>query len=219
MKAFISYATEEKHWGANARLVLTELGLTPFLAHDDIAVSQQWQKRIAEELNEAAVFVALLSKAFRASDWCSQETDWIAARPDVVVVPLSIDGTNPYGFISHIQARRIQSDSDLNTALTEVLLREMPRISIPRVIQRVGGARSFRGAESYLQPLVPHFASLTDLEASSLADAATRNGQVWDAGLCRIEYLPQFLRLNRQRITPEQFNELATKIEYDGNGA
>jgi hypothetical protein len=219
MKAFISYATEEKHWGAQAKEVLTELGFTPFLAHDDIAVSQQWRNRIAEELNEATVFVALLSKAFRASDWCSQETGWIAGRPSILVVPLSIDGTNPYGFISHIQARRIQSDSDLNTALTEVLLREMPRTAIPRAIQRVAGARSFREAEANLKPLVPHFASFTDSEAGSLVEAASRNGQVWHAGLCRVDYLPLFLRLNRQRISPDQFNKLATKIEYDGNGA
>jgi hypothetical protein len=122
MNAFISYATQEKHWGANVRVVLAELGLTPFLAHDDTAVSQQWQKRIQEELGKATVFVALLSKAYRESDWCSQETGWIASRSEVIIIPLSIDDTNPFGFISHIQARRIRSDGDVNIALTEVLL-------------------------------------------------------------------------------------------------
>ena len=68
-------------------------------------------------------------------------------------------------------------------------------------------------------PLVPHFASFNQAEATSLAQAAIENRQVWDAGLCRTEYLPQFLRLNRSQISPDQFTALASKIEYGDKGA
>ena len=219
MRAFVSYATEEKIWASHARKTLEALGLAPFLAHDDIEVSAEWQKRIAQELDEASVFVAILSRAFKFSNWCSQETGWIASRKGVVVIPLSIDGTTSYGFISHIQSRRMTSEQELDTALTDVLLREFPRLMIPHVINRVRGARSFRDAEFYMRPLVPHFASFDQAEATLLAQAAIENAQVWDAGLCRTEYLPQFLRLNRSQISPVQFTALASKIEYNDKGA
>jgi hypothetical protein len=219
MKAFVSYATEEKVWASYARRTLEALGLAPFLAHDDIEVSAEWQKRITEELAEASVFVAILSRAFKASNWCSQEIGWISSRQGVVVIPLSIDSTTSYGFISHIQSRRMTSEQDLDTALTYVLLGKFPRLVIPQVINRVRGARSFRSAEFYIRPLVPHFAFLDQPEATSLAQAAIENGQVWDAGLCRTEYLPQFLRLNRTQISPDQFTALASKIGYNDQGA
>jgi hypothetical protein len=217
MKAFISYASEEKQWGSYARRTLEELGMSPFLAHEDIAVSQEWQKRIAQELNDATIFVALLSKAFLASDWCSQEIGWIAARANVLVIPLSIDGTIPYGFMSQIQSQSIASEKDLDNALTSVLIRERPEKAIPAAIKRLEYARSFREAESRMQPLVKRFPTLTDNQAVNLVNAAIKNHEIWDAGRCRSEYLPQFLRLNQSRIAPEQFNLLATKIEYDGN--
>jgi hypothetical protein len=215
MKAFLSYATEDKVWGGHARTTLQALGMSPFLAHDDIEVSVEWQERIKEELSDAPIFVPILSRAFKASNWCSQEAGWIASRQGVVVIPLSIDETTSYGFISHIQSRRMKSAEDVDTTLAEVLLRRFPRFVIPHVIIRVRRARSFNAAEAYMRPLVPHFASFELSDATSLAQAAIENGQVWNAGDCRTQYLPQFLRVNRDRIPPDQFNALAAKIEYD----
>ena len=110
------------------------------------------------------------------------------------------------------------SEQALDTALTEVLLRQFPRLVIPKVINRVRGARSFNAAEFYMRPLVPYFASLDPAEATALAQAAIENSQVWVAALCRTEYLPQFLRLNRHQISPDQFTALASKIEYNDSG-
>jgi hypothetical protein len=215
MKTFLSYATEDKVWGGYARMTLQALGMSPFLAHDDIEVSAEWQERIKQELSDSPIFVPILSSAFKASNWCSQETGWVASRQGVVVIPLSIDGTTSYGFISHIQSRRMKSSEDVDTTLAEVLLRRFPRIVIPHVIIRVQRARSFNAAETYMRPLLPHFASFELSDATSLAQAAIDNGQVWNAGDCRTQYLPQFLHLNRDRIPPDQFDALAAKIEYD----
>jgi hypothetical protein len=214
VKTFISYASEDKEWAGKARSILDQLGAKPFLAHKDIAVSQEWLEEIAAELADASVFVAFLSRAFRNSDWCSQELGWIASRANIVKIPLSLDGTMPYGFISHLQAQVIRSESELDAILTSVLLREKPRETISAAIKRAGCAQSFRIAEIRLQPLVQHFSSLTNSEAASLANTAIQNSQIWDAGLCRTEYLPQFLKLNRNRIDPEQLHLLASRIEY-----
>ena len=219
MKAFISYANEEKHWGGYARKTLEALEMAPFLAQEDIAVSQEWKQRIVEELNDAAVFVAILSKAFVASKWCSQELGCIASRTAVLVIPLSLDDTITYGFLSHVQSERITTEKDLDRVLTGVLIREKSETVIPAAIKRLRNVCSWREAEFRMQPLVEHFARFTDTQTADLVDAAIQNSEIWNAALCRLEYLPLFLRINKSKITADRFNHLAERIGYEENTA
>lgn len=46
--AFISYSHEDRKYGAQAKSVLSEVGIEAFLAHEDLHVSDEWQKRILE---------------------------------------------------------------------------------------------------------------------------------------------------------------------------
>ena len=70
MKAFISYSIKDKKSGAAVKSVLEEIGVESFLAHDDLHVSEQWKKRILDELRACSIFIPILSKSFRTSDWC-----------------------------------------------------------------------------------------------------------------------------------------------------
>src|SRR5688572_27434145 len=107
MRAFISYSTKDKHWAGAVKLALSTYGFEGFLAHEDLQVSDIWKSKILDELQRCSVFVPLLSAAFRASDYAPQEIGVIAARTDVHVMPISIDETCAYGFISHIQSTRV----------------------------------------------------------------------------------------------------------------
>ena len=49
-KAFISYAHTDRKYGGQAKAVLAEVGIAAFLAHEDLAVSEEWRERIIEEL-------------------------------------------------------------------------------------------------------------------------------------------------------------------------
>lgn len=95
MGAFVSYSVEDKAMGAVAKACLETHGFDCFLAHDDLQVSEEWKDRILAELRQADVFVTLLSGAFVDSKWCAQEVGVIVSRPDVLIVPLSLDGTPP----------------------------------------------------------------------------------------------------------------------------
>ena len=198
MRAFISYAVAEKDFGGATKQALETLGVECFLAHEDIRISEEWKARIVQELQEVNIFVALLSAKFKASEWCSQELGFIVSRPDVVIIPLSIDGTIAYG--SHIQAQHFRSESEISTIVEHAMYVKKPRQMIPIQIGRVRGAGSFRGAEAAVRPLVPFFRSFTDTEVVDFADAAVNNGEVWDAALCRSEYLPKFVAANAKRI-------------------
>src|SRR5437867_544945 len=107
VKAFISYSHQDRVFGAQAKGVLGEVGIDAFLAHEDLEVSEEWRKRIVVELRQCELFVPILSRRFLESDWAPQEIGFIVSRDDIVVAPLSIDGTVPRGFISHVQSRRI----------------------------------------------------------------------------------------------------------------
>lgn len=210
-RAFVSYSVEKKEAGAAAKACLSQFGYECFLAHDDLRVSEEWKRRILEELVLADVFVALLSKEFMASKWCGQELGFIVSRPHVLVVPLSLDGTTPYGFIEHLQSKRVHK-GNLASVLEEVLYRKRPRQMIPAQIDRVRSAGSFRGAEALVQPLIPHFALFSDEDVDAFVRAAAGNSEVWSAGRCASEYIPEFVRVNGSRIAAATAQELAAVL-------
>lgn len=212
MDAFVSYSVEDKAMGAVTKASLEAHGFDSFLAHDDLQVSEEWKDRILEELRQVDVFVTLLSCSFVGSKWCAQEVGFIVSRPEVLIVPLSLDGTTPYGFISHLQGIRVRDESHLAATLEEVLFRRRPRRMIHKQIEKVRAARSFRGAEAVVKPLVQHFALFSDDEVNAFASAAASNYEVWDAGLCRSQYIPDFVRVNGPRIAAAQVGELKAVI-------
>ncbi len=73
LKAFISYSTDDKNIAGQVKTVLNEHGIVAFLAHDDIHVSQEWKDRLIQELNETNIFIPLLSRSFKESDWAPHD--------------------------------------------------------------------------------------------------------------------------------------------------
>jgi hypothetical protein len=213
MRAFISYSVAEKEWGGRIKQALESIGVRCFLAHEDMQVSEEWRARIIEELREVDIFVTVLSERFKASEWCSQEVGFIFSRPEVVIVPLAIDRTTPYGFLATLQGCYVADEGRVPVILEEVLFRKKPRQMIPMQIRKVGDASSFRGAEAAVRPLVPHFRLFSDDEVVAFAEAAARNYEVWDASLCRSEYIPAFVLANGRRIPENLRAELKACID------
>jgi hypothetical protein len=213
MEAFVSYSVEDKVMGGAVKTALEGHGFHSFLAHEDLQVSEEWKERLLEELKQVNVFVALLSKSFAASKWCAQEIGFIVSRPDVLIIPLSLDGTTPYGFISHLQGILVRDEFNVGAVLEEVLFRRRPRLMIPKQIEKVLRARSYRGAEALVRPLVPHFAKFSVEEEEAFAMAAASNHEVWDAGACREEYIPEFVRVCRTRLSAARAAQLKEVIE------
>ena len=213
MDAFISYSTRDKQSAHETKKALTNAGFSTFLAHDDLQVSEEWRDSIIDELKICSIFVVLLSANFKASEWCAQEIGFIVSRPEVLVVPLSLDGTVSFGFISKLQSKRIHSDDQIAEVLHGVLLKKRPHMTIPRWIKRVENARSFRGAEAIVKPLVPLFPVFTSDEITAFLEAALANSQVWDAGDCTADYLPAFARMHWAKIAKKHRKELLKKVQ------
>jgi hypothetical protein len=213
--AFISYSHADRKWGAQAKATFGEVGIQAFLAHEDLKVSEEWQERILEELRKCEIFVPLLSSNFLASKWAPQEAGFIISRPEVAIAPLSIDGTTPFGFLSHFQSRRIPAEGITIELLVAPLARLFPRKILPGMIQIAGDAGSFRYAEATMRPLVPLFPLFTPDEAQALAEASVENGQIWSAALCRSEYLPELIRTQGPNIKAKTLRALKYQVKND----
>ena len=80
-----------------------------FMAHDDLKASDDWKKRILEEIKRANLFVAILSENYVKSAFCMQESG-IAGFRKMVICPISIDKTISPGVMDHIQSIRVDPE-------------------------------------------------------------------------------------------------------------
>jgi hypothetical protein len=214
MKAFISHSSSEQDVAVALKSVLEDLEIEPFLAHNDIRASQQWSEQILSELNNCDVFVGLLSRAFKRSDWCAQETGAAILRRDaIVIIPISLDGTKPYGFLSHYQCHSVLDGEVPSSVILDAVSTKWPSHVIDTLIRGLDRAHSFRAAETLIAPLVPYFDQLTRAQAGQIAKKAVENGQIWSANLCRESYLPTFLRMNRRRLPANLLNALQYQVK------
>ena len=62
--------------------------------------------------------------------------------------------------------------------------------------------------------LEPHFARISDDQVHELVEAVIANREVWSAGGCIINYLPNFIRANRERINQDRLKVLQHQIEH-----
>jgi hypothetical protein len=214
LKAFISYSTKDKKHGAAVKAALEKFQIKSFLAHNDLRVSEEWKNRILQELEECDIFIPLLSKEFSKSKWCDQETGISVNRGAVLIIPLSLDGTVPYGFISHIQSHKIAETGIDAEILLDAIGTKFPAAAIDALLGQVRrDANSFRAAEAVIEPLAPYFDRFSKNQARDFAEIATKNGQIWDASLCYSDYLPKFLATNRANLTGRAYKALKYQIE------
>jgi len=213
MKAFISYSTREKSHGGRIKAIFDELGIESFLAHEDLNVSEEWERRILSEVKSCQIFVPLLSSMFKESDWCSQETGIIVNRRGVLVIPLSIDGVMPYGFISHIQGHSLTGDDVDKEVILNAIGKKWPTKIIDLLMPTMERVFSFREAESVMNPFRPYFAYFSPEQANRFARLSVANGQIWSAHLCRREYMPEFLAHNEDKIESNTLAALKYQID------
>lgn len=109
LRIFLSYSTEDKNLAGNIKKNLERYGLEVFLAHEDIEPSSEWQDEIVRNLKSCDIFMPIISKNFRNSDWTDQETG-MAFIEGKVIIPLRTELV-PYGFIGKYQALKLDLES------------------------------------------------------------------------------------------------------------
>lgn len=200
---FISYQTSNKHVAGKLQGIFQEIGISAFLAHEDIEVSTEWRERILEELGKATMFISILSNEYFESPWCVQESG-IAAYRGITSLHLSIDGNIPQGFSSNIQSVKIDPE---NLSLIELLpgiLSSDFNLGIELVLEIIGNSRSFRGAEANFRLITPYLGKMDNQQMKDLLEKIYSNNQIHHASQCANEYIPPLLKSHGHLLSDEK---------------
>jgi hypothetical protein len=202
--AFISYQARDRIIAGSIKQLLEGVGINAFLAHEDIDVSSEWQERILEEISKSSLFICLISANYLTSPWCMQEVG-MAILKNITVIPLSLDGAIPLGFIAKYQATRIDVERPQIKDLIPGLLKHDKFDGLNIIIELIGASGSFRMAESNFELLLPYIDDLTEVQIRTLFKHIRTNNQIHHATLCASTYIPSVLRQHRDLIIDDDF--------------
>lgn len=105
LKAFLSYSSKDRRLAGRVKEKLQFYGVEVFLAHEDISPSHQWLQEIIKNVKACDVFLPL-TREFSKSNWTDQEAG-MAVALSKHVMPLSLKGLKPYGFLAGFQALKL----------------------------------------------------------------------------------------------------------------
>lgn len=118
LRIFLSHSSNDKKLAGNIKHHFEDLGISVFVAHDDIEPCEEWEKKIRSELKSCDILLLLLTKDFSRSKWTDQETGFALAE-DKLIIPLKVE-IDPYGFVGKIQAIKF-SPRDLTESCKKIL--------------------------------------------------------------------------------------------------
>ncbi len=183
-------------------------GVRAFVAHRDIYPSAEFIKTMRQHLEQLCnVFVPIMTKKFRESDWTDQESG-IAITRGLVIAPVKVE-LNPYGFMGDRQAVRLAGNSPdaIYSACVHLLrgiAQEHPRFRdavkrcIIRSLQTSGSFDRSGMSTDALADLEP----FTKSEVREIVRAVIENDQVWGSGSAS-RSLEDFLKKHEAEIAPE----------------
>lgn len=206
--AFISYQTADREVAGKIKDLLSTVGISAFLAHEDINVSEEWRLKILEEIGKADLFICLLSRNYLASPWCVQESGIAAFKNEMTIIPLSLDGTIPIGFISHVQSTKIDPPTVSIKNLLPGLIKYDFQMGIDMIIKSIKASRSFRGAEANFELVLPYLGKMNNEQMKALLETAASNNQVHHAGACAHDYIPPLLESHGHLLNQEDLEFL-----------
>jgi hypothetical protein len=102
LKVFTSHLAIHRKFAGELQEQLAKLGISAFVAHNDIEPTSEWQTEIENALATCDSLVALLHSDFHKSNWTDQEIGFAMGR-GIPIFAVRV-GQDPYGFIGRFQA-------------------------------------------------------------------------------------------------------------------
>lgn len=123
LRLFLSHVSKHKVAVSKLKWQLRKYGIAPFVAHEDIEPSQEWQNEIELALRSMHALVALLTPDFHQSKWTDQEVG-VALGKGTLVIPVRL-GLDPYGFIGKVQGLpgSLDDPASLASSIVDLLLK------------------------------------------------------------------------------------------------
>jgi len=171
-RVFLSHKSEIKGQAGVLKTRLQALGVSCFVAHEDIHPTREWQEEIENALNSMDAFVALMTDGFHDSLWTDQEVGFALGR-GVPIVAVRL-GKDPYGFLGRFQA--LSCDWDAAPKELVRLFVKHPRM-LDEYVSAVKNCSSFDEGNTLAEVLVD-IQKLTDHQVQQLVSAFDANQQV-----------------------------------------
>jgi len=179
---FLSYSSKDKDLAGEIKRCLEEFGVEVFLAHEDIRPTEKWKKVILDHLHRCDIFVPIVTKNFKESDWTDQETG-IALGKNKMIIPIGRD-IMPYGFLEDDQAITVNDVSRLCNQVCELIKGAFSNPYISILIQGIEESETFNVTNGYIDRL-SESGNLTIGQIERLLEAFISNTQVSGAWRAR----------------------------------
>ncbi|MDM8564248.1 toll/interleukin-1 receptor domain-containing protein [Candidatus Halobeggiatoa sp. HSG11] len=213
MHIFISYQTKDKIIASKVKDIFTKVGFTPFMAHEDINVSEEWRVKILQEIGKANIFISLWSKHYNNSFWCIQESGIASFRTEMTIIPLSIDGSVPQGFASNIQSTKIDPENVYLDNLLPGIIKADFEWGIGLIFKIIAESESYYGAEINFKRLLPYIDKLSPEQGKEILEISIKNSQIYNCTLCKSKYLTPIMLKNRSLLSSKDNEFLKKKLK------
>jgi len=171
-RVFLSHKSEVKKDTAELKENLKILGVSAFVAHEDIEPTITWQEEIENALFSMDAFVALMTDQFHDSSWTDQEVG-VAFGRRVPIIAIKL-GKDPYGFIGKFQALSC-SWKTAPHEIVKILVKYNKMLD--SYINAVKNCQSFNDAKT-LSEILPNINKLSSEQISNLVSAFNENQQL-----------------------------------------
>jgi hypothetical protein len=208
VNVFLSYSVVDREIAGRLKKELENFGLSIFLAHEDIEPSEEWQKTILENIGECDVFMPLLTREFKESEWTDQETG-IAFAKGKLIIPIKVD-IDPYGFIEKFQALTLDRSNitdDAKTIVKTVLNRDDLREKmVDSLIEGFVNSWSYEDAGTK-SALLLKLDGLTQKQIDRIVEGTRENRQIYESFRAR-DNLRHLFSKYKKMISPKVLAEI-----------
>lgn len=197
LNLFISYSNKNLDEATKVQQYFEKGGVSCFLSKNKLKPSDEYKKEIFNTILSTDVFILILSKDFKESDWCSQEAGMaylLSEKHNVELYCLMLDNVIPYGFLSKFHGEDFYSPiSIINIAkkIDENLgsnivanVKEFHKNSIENKIKKLNRTQSYVDASSTLNFLSNHSNYLSKEHINMIIRIAGTNKQIYECFIC-----------------------------------
>jgi hypothetical protein len=178
-RLFISHVASHKIAVSKLKSELRILGISGFVAHEDIEPNSEWQREIEMALHSMHALVALLTPDFHQSNWTDQEVGFAFGKT-ILVISVRL-GLDPYGFIGKQQGLpgSLELPQQIASGIVDILLKQKTTDNLMREALVVALEKSSSFAASKLVvSKIETVNSFTDEQLSRMTIACKSNSQV-----------------------------------------
>jgi hypothetical protein len=210
LKLFLSHSSKDKKLATDLKDAFERLGLDVFVAHQDIKPSVKWADEILRQLRASDIFLALLTKNFKTSDWADQEAG-IAISLEKVILPV-VASAKPHGFLSHHQAYFL-NHSNLRESCAEIALRRFDTHPKLRRRFRAHLVSSFAKSPDFNTAIASsimlnELQGLTATQVNRIVQAACDNDQILKCKAFTVT--ESLINNNKHKVLPDVLNRFYT---------